>query len=98
MIELGGNIKLVGFKELDPATLVVVKKIVGSYARKISDQATKFQELSLHIKSMSEDKRKVELHGKLVTDGGVLASETTDFNLFFAMDKVLSNIFTQAKK
>ena len=98
MIELGGNIKLVGFKELDPGTLVVVKKIIGTYARKISDQAIKFQELSLHIKSMGQDKKNFELHGKLVSDSGVLTSEVTNYNLFFAMDKVLSNIFTQAKK
>ena len=99
MIELGGNIKLVGFKELDPGTLVVVKKIIGSYARKISDQATQFQELSLNIKGVREDKKKVELHGKLITEkGDVFASEIVDFNLFFAMDKVLSSIFTQAKK
>ena len=32
MIELGGNIKLVGFKELDPGMLVVVKKIVADFS------------------------------------------------------------------
>ena len=31
MIELGGNITLAGFKELDHAELIVVKKITGSY-------------------------------------------------------------------
>ncbi len=98
MIELGGNIKLVGFNELDPGTLVVVKKIIGTYARKISDQATKFQELSLHIKSMGPDKKNFELHGKLVADSGILTSEVTNYNLFFAMDKVLNSIFVQAKK
>lgn len=98
MIELGGNIKLVGFKELDSGTLVVVKKIIGNYARKISDQATNFQELSLHIKSMGQDKKNFEIHGKLIADSKVLTSEVTNYNLFFAMDKVLSAIFTQAKK
>ncbi len=97
-IELGGNIKLVGFKEVDPATLVVVKKMIGTYARKISDQAIKYQELSLHIKSMGPDRKNFELNAKLISDSGVLTSEATDFNLFFAMDKVLNGIFSQAKK
>ena len=36
MIELGGNITLVGFKEMGFGELIVVKKIVGNYARKLS--------------------------------------------------------------
>ena len=38
MIELGGNIVLNGFRDLEPPELVVVKKIVGTYARKFADQ------------------------------------------------------------
>ena len=36
-MELGGNIELVGFNELDSSELIVLKKIIGSCARKLSD-------------------------------------------------------------
>jgi len=36
-MQLGGQIVLSGFKELKPAEIIVVKKLVGSYARKFSD-------------------------------------------------------------
>lgn len=38
-IELGGNIALVGFESRDFAELIVVKKVVGQYARRMSDAA-----------------------------------------------------------
>lgn len=99
-IELGGNIKLTGFKELDPGMLIVVKKIVGNYAKKISEQASEFQELTLTLKEVhkTEKNRKYELQGKLVTDKKVYSAEMTDFNLFYAMDKVLSKLMEEAKK
>ncbi|MBD3209510.1 hypothetical protein GF367_03780 [Candidatus Woesearchaeota archaeon] len=39
MIELGGNITLKGFEVLDPADLLITKKLVGSYVRKVCDEA-----------------------------------------------------------
>ena len=38
MMQLGGNIQLIGFREIDPARLIVVKKMVGNYVKKISDE------------------------------------------------------------
>lgn len=100
MIELGGNINLAGFKDLEPGVLIVVKKVVGNYAKKISEQATEFQELTLTLKEVhkTEKNQKNELHGKLVTDKKVYSAEVTDFNLFYAMDKVLSKLLEEAKK
>ena|SRR3989344_1604985 len=102
MIELGGNIKLVGFKDLDPSQLIVVKKMIGTYAKKIS-QSTEFQELSLHLKAIhknpeKESNVKYELQAKVIIDGKPYNSEITDFNLFYAMDRVLTKLIDSLKE
>ena len=99
MIELGGNIKLSGFNELEPAMLVVVKKMVGNYARKMTDHATNFKELNLNLKQVhkTEKNSKYEIHALLDADKRY-TSEVIDFNLFFAIDKVLSKIMNEIKK
>lgn len=103
MIELGGNIKLVGFKDLEPLKLIVVKKMIGTYAKKISDHVAEFQELSLHLKPIHEnpDKEnniKYELQAKVIIEGKPYNSEITDFNLFFAIDKVLTKLTEVVEK
>ncbi|MDP4012063.1 MAG: hypothetical protein Q8R00_00445 [Candidatus Nanoarchaeia archaeon] len=96
MIELGGNIKLIGFSQLEPGMLVVVKKLVGNYARKLSDNQINIKELSLNMKS--NDPKKVELEGKLITDSSEFTSMAAESNLFFAMDKALSSLATKIQK
>ena len=99
MIELGGNIKLSGFKELEPAMLVVVKKMVGNYAKKMTDHSTSFKELNLHLKPVhkTEKNSKYEIQARLSSDK-MYNSEVVDFNLFFAIDKALSKIMNEIKR
>ena len=99
MIELGGNIKLSGFNELEPAMLVVVKKMVGNYVKKMTDHSTEFKELNLHLKEVhkTEKNSKYEIHARLDADK-LYAAEVIDFNLFFAIDKVLSKIMHEIKR
>lgn len=100
MLELGGNIKLVGFSDVDPAKLVVVKKLVGNYARKLSDHVSAFQELSvslkeIHASEVSSSSKKYELSGKVIFTGRTpITSEVVDYNLFFGLDKTLSKLLT----
>ncbi|HHE36350.1 MAG TPA: hypothetical protein ENL16_00870 [Candidatus Woesearchaeota archaeon] len=100
VIELGGNITLVGFKELEKAELVVVKKIVGSYARKMSDTVSGFESLTVTLKVVhrTEGSEKYELHAKAVINGKPLASETTQRNLFVGLDDVLKKVLAMASK
>ncbi|MDD5253884.1 MAG: hypothetical protein PHG05_02150 [Candidatus Nanoarchaeia archaeon] len=95
MIELGGNIKLAGFKELEPAKLIVVKKMVGTYAKKIAETSP-FQELSLTLKGVHNSN--FEIKANVIIEGQNHHAETTDYNLFFAMDKVLSQITEMVHK
>ena len=89
MIELGGNIILSGFKDLEPAQLIVVKKMVGSYVKKMTDTYD-FEKLSLNLKKLHN--KQVELHGKIDFKDDTRTAEVDDHNLFFALNRVLDKL------
>lgn len=93
-IELGGNISLVGFKEFDHSEMIVVKKIVGNYARKLSERCKAFEQLMVRVKTIhkQEHSEKYELQAKLIDGGQVTTTEITDHNFFIALDSVLKKI------
>lgn len=99
-LQLGGNIELTGFKDLEPGSMVILKKIVGNYARKFSDICTNFEKFALTMKTVhaTEASEKYEIHGKLIDNGSTTTSELTDRNLFFALDKVCKKIESSIKK
>jgi len=93
MIELGGNIKLIGFDELDSASLIVIKKITGNYARKISEKVgSTVDELSLELKNSDAQKG---INSSLKIKDKTLTAEVTDVNLFYALDKALSKLLKE---
>ena len=47
MIELGGNIKLENFDDIDKGILVVAKKMIGNYTKQISEKNTAFKEITV---------------------------------------------------
>ncbi len=95
MIELGGNIRLSGFSEMEPATLIVVKKIVGNYTKRISERAQGFQDITINLKKIHEKSH--EISAKVTADK-IYSSEITDYNLFFALDKALGKIMKELER
>ena len=87
MIELGGNIKLDGFDNIEPAKLIVVKKVVGLYTKKISEKHQDFKEILVILKSTDP----YEIEVKLTTDKEDNKTEQGE-NLFYVLDKVLSKV------
>ena len=85
MIKLGGNIVLDGCDGLEPATLIVLKKMVGNYARKISEKAT-FEELRIIL---SNNDNMYKLEALLKTKEGETSKAGEDNNLFFALNNAL---------
>ncbi len=83
MIKLGGNIILDNFDSIDPGTLVVVKKIIGNYAKKVSEK-TPFTEFKVTIIDTS-----YKLALEIKTDSETLNNEVHDKNLFFALNKLV---------
>lgn len=99
-LQLGGNIELTGFSEVDPATLVVVKKIVGNHAKRFASITEGFEKLHITLKTIhqQEESHKFELHAKVLASGKAYAAETTDINLFFTLDKVLKKVENEISK
>lgn len=85
MIELGGNIKLENFENLDPIKLVVVKKVVGNYAKKISEKSP-FQELKLILTA------EFKVEAVLTKDSKETKADSSDKNLFYALNQALDNL------
>ena len=99
-MRLGGNIELTGFNELDNSSMVVLKKIVGNYAKRMSELTHKFEVLSLVMKPIhkTEASNKYEIHAKLMDNGKPVTSQITDRNLFFAVDTSLKKIVNSIGK
>lgn len=93
-LQLGGSIQLVGFRDFDYGEMVVIKKIVGNYARRFSDRCQDFEQLTIVNKPVhkQEHSEKYEIHGKLVCTGDVVATEVVDHNFFVALDGVLKKL------
>ena len=95
-IELGGHIRLTGFKEIDGASMIIIKKIIGSFVKKVSEKDTGFKNLTVTLKKIhtspkSDTTGKYELHANLLAKKQSNA-EVTHQNLMFALDKVLKKI------
>lgn len=85
-LRLGGNIELFGVESIDNASMVVLKKIVGTYARKFSEKGLE----SLAV-AFDPDATRVEakVHGSVISGEGVHA------NRFFALDAALKEVQKQ---
>ncbi len=94
--QLGGNIELAGFRELDSGSMIILKKIIGNYARKFSDKLGNMEKLSITIKTVGSNQ--YEMHAKLVAGGEVFNSEVTDHNLFVITDAVMKKIESSVMK
>jgi hypothetical protein len=95
-ISLGGSIRLSGFGVVDGGSMIVIKKIVGSFVKKASDRDPKFQSLSLHLKKVHgnverEESGKYEIRASMIGEKHC-NSEVVDQNLMFALDKALKKI------
>ena len=97
-INLGTSIQLTGFRDLDGGKMVILKKLVGNYARRISDKCEKFENLSLVMKPVGSSLDVYEIHGKLVDSGKVYAAEATERNMFVVVDGVLAKLFNGISK
>ncbi|MEK6861929.1 MAG: hypothetical protein AABY07_08235 [Nanoarchaeota archaeon] len=98
MIELGGNIKLDGFNSVDPPTIIVVKKMIGNYAKKISDNITQVDELLIDLKESDMENKIFRLNATLTSEEEKFDSEVQDINLFFALDRAMQEIMKKAQK
>ena len=95
-INLGTSIQLTGFRDLDGGKMVILKKLVGNYARRISDQCEKFENLCIVMKPVGSGNYEVD--AKLVNSGKVFTADASERNMFVVVDQVLAKLFNQVKK
>ncbi len=82
-VRLGGNIELFGVENLDGATMIVLKKIIGTYARKFSEKG--LDRLSVAFVGK-------EIKVEAVSQGSLHAAQAAHDNLFFSLDQALKEI------
>jgi ribosome-associated translation inhibitor RaiA len=93
MIELGGNIRLVGFKDTDKSSLIVVKKLVGNHIKHLSDVLGEITSADITRKDIHNNKH--ECHVKISTPKASYSAECVEHNLYVALDKVMKKIRTE---
>jgi len=103
--KLGGNIMLAGF-ELEPIEVIVVKKIVGTYVKKLSENAN-YKSLKVTLKQHEHAKSFMhEIQAEaIITEGKTekngrqirIATSSTQRNLFAALDIALKKILHEAE-
>jgi len=91
---LGGNIELAGFRVLDAGSMIVLKKIIGNYARKFADNHQN-EKLAL---ALAQDAGVYALTGSVLLQGRELQAEHADKNVFFLVDTVLKKLEEQLQK
>ncbi len=99
-VTLGGNIQLSGFRDIEPASMIVLKKIVGSHARRLSGRHAKLELLKMSMKKVHEQERseKYEVRAIVVIDGKQYNAEVTERNLFFALDSAIKKVESEASR
>jgi ribosome-associated translation inhibitor RaiA len=97
---LGGNIVLTGFSHREFTDMIVVKKIVGQYARKLTDTVPGFTRLTVTLKDIHqhEGHGKLEIHARAEVQSHELVGEAVDHNLYVALDTALKHALVQAEK
>ncbi|MEM4240300.1 MAG: hypothetical protein QXM31_03465 [Candidatus Woesearchaeota archaeon] len=91
---LGGNIELTGFRELDGGSMIVLKKIIGNYARRFSDNYGN-EKMSL---SISRNADQFALSASVLCKGNKITVDHADKNIFFLVDAVLKRIEQEISK
>jgi hypothetical protein len=93
---LGENIILVDFN-LDDQEMVVIKKIVGNYAKKIQN-IIPYQELKLELKNHKKNQDKAiryELKAHLIIDKAKANTQVEGLNPFMLVDEALKKILSE---
>ncbi len=95
-LKLGGNITLSGFS-LEPVEMIVVKKIIGNYAKKISEK-TDYQDIRVILKKTQKAKTFLhEISVSAKTSKKILAADSVNHNLYTALSEALNKIYSQAE-
>ena len=91
------SIQYSGFREIDSASMGIVKKTAEGHARKIKEHADKVELMKLTLKAVHKKEKSeiYEVHACVIDNGKKYASETTSRNLLAAVDDALNKIIKE---
>lgn len=92
-MELGGNIELIGFLEVDGNDLIIIKKIVGNYTKDLADSVDGFERINV---TLAQQESPFIVVSAAVVRGKAVSSERKDKNLYFALDASLKDVLARA--
>ena len=95
-----GNVQLSGFQEVEPAAMIVLRKIIGTHARQFNNKCKNVELLKLTMKKVHGQERseKHEVHAMVIDGGNRYTATVTERNLFFAVDGALKKIENEIGK
>ncbi|MBI4154022.1 hypothetical protein HY501_01680, partial [Candidatus Woesearchaeota archaeon] len=74
-----------GFEQLDPGILVVVKKVVGSYAKKFNENKGQFSKFEV-VRNGNQ------VTFRVTAEHSTVEGSAEEPNLFFALSNAMSNL------
>lgn len=90
-IKLGNQIEIVGFNEVSRMEMEVLKKMIGNYAKVMSEKNTNFINLKI---TMAKEQENFNFIADMKADKDFNAEESGN-NMFFTLDKTLKKIVEQ---
>ncbi len=85
MIKLGERITLEGFEGLEPGNMTILKKMIGNFVKKISENRD-FSNLTLNLQN------KYDISSTLNINSKKLENQASGNNLFFCLTELFKNI------
>lgn len=85
-IRLGGNIELVNANGIDGASMIILKKMIGNYARQFSERGVCSVSITFSDNSVLVD---------VMRDADRFSSQAESSNLFFAVDSAFKDLEAQ---
>lgn len=91
-ISLGGNIELNGFQNIEKAKLVVLKKIIGNYAKQMQENKSDYKKLVITLEGNESN---AKIRSELIAGNNSIRGNDTQNNIFVAIDGSLKKILEQ---
>jgi len=90
-VSLGGGIELNGFKDIEGAKMIVLKKIIGNYVKQIQEKKSDYEKISI----TREGDQDITIKLDLTAGGTKTEAEETQNNLFSATANAFKKILEQ---
>lgn len=91
-VSLGGNITLNGFKDLEKAKLVVLKKMIGNSVKEIQEKKSDYESIAITFEG---DESNATIKIDLTAGGNTLSGEDNQNNIFMALNGALKKVTDQ---